>query len=251
MFSPISITPEWYVAFSLNAALIALSQLIPLIKRLLTRSGWFHAGILGTILWGCLGWRGWLSVVVYLFLGSIVTRIGFARKEKDGLSEKRGGSRGPENLWGSAATGFLLAILIKLAIVPKIIFLIGFATSFTAKLADTFGSEIGKRWGRKTFLITSLRPVPAGTDGAISLQGTFASILGSFLMTIVMVAFFYDSLMKFGILIFLVGFLATLLESFLGAAVQHRFHWLTNEMINFCQTTIAALIAITAASFLL
>ena len=33
---------------------------------------------------------------------------------------------------------------------------VGIAASFAAKLADKFGSEIGKRWGRHTVLITTL-----------------------------------------------------------------------------------------------
>ena len=63
---------HWLLALALNAGLIALAQRTPV----LTRSGWVHAGILGTILWGTLGWRGWLAVVLYLALGSLVTRLG-------------------------------------------------------------------------------------------------------------------------------------------------------------------------------
>ena len=55
-------------------------------------------------------------------------------------------------------------------------------------LARHFGSEIGKRWGRHTVLITSLRPVPAGTEGAISAEGTAASLVGSLVMTLLMAA---------------------------------------------------------------
>ena len=47
-------------ALWINTLLIALAQRLPL----LTRNGWIHAGALGTILWGCLGWRGWLAVVL-------------------------------------------------------------------------------------------------------------------------------------------------------------------------------------------
>ena len=49
----------WITALLLNAVLIGLAQRLPL----LTPAGWCHAGILGTILWGALGWRGWLAVV--------------------------------------------------------------------------------------------------------------------------------------------------------------------------------------------
>ncbi|MFM9072925.1 MAG: DUF92 domain-containing protein, partial [Cyanobium sp.] len=64
---------HWLVALVLNALLIALAQRAPL----LTTEGWIHAGILGTVLWGSLGWRGWLAVVAYLAVGSAVTKLGF------------------------------------------------------------------------------------------------------------------------------------------------------------------------------
>ena len=72
--------------------------------------------------------------------------------------EARGGRRAPANVWGSAATGAALALLVPLlpAVAPQV--LSGFAASFSAKLADTCGSEIGKRWGRTTLLITTLTP---------------------------------------------------------------------------------------------
>ena len=236
--------PHWIWAFCINAVLIAIAQRIPL----LTRSGWVHAGGLGTILWGCLGFSGWFSVVIYLLLGSLVTRLGFASKQESGLAEGRGGRRGPENLWGSAATGALIAILIGLKLGSERLLLVGFAASFAAKLADTFGSEIGKRWGGRTVLITSLRPVPAGTDGAISLEGTIASALGSFLMTLVFVGLFSKSIGTFAFLIFLGGFFATLFESVVGAVLQQRFDFLTNEMVNASQTTFAALLTMAIAS---
>ena len=123
--------------------------------------------------------------------------------------------------------------------------LIGFAASFAAKLADTFGSEIGKIYGRNTFLISSLRRVPPGTEGAISPAGTLATILGSLLMTISMTSL---SIIPATPNVFLVvlfsGFIATLCESVIGAVIQHRFDWLTNELVNSLQTSISALIAI-------
>ena len=174
----------WIQALVVNGVLISFAQRTPL----LTTRGWIHAAALGTMLWGCLGWRGWLAVAVYLVLGSLVTRIGFANKQQRGIAEARDGRRGPENVWGSAAVGAALALILAAspqdAILWRQVVLIGFSASFAAKLADTFGSEIGKRWGRMTVLITTLRPVAPGTDGAISLEGTMASAVGSVLMTL-------------------------------------------------------------------
>ena len=233
----------WITALVFNAVLIGLAQRLPL----LTPAGWCHAGLLGTVLWGALGWRGWLAVVAYLGFGSLVTKLGFARKQDLGLAEARGGRRGPENVWGSALTGLVLALLIAMRVGPTQGLLIGFAASFAAKLADTFGSEIGKRWGRTTLLITSLRPVPPGTEGAVSLEGTAASALGSLLMTLVVVALGLIPSAQAAAVVVVVGFIATLLESLLGAVGQGRWPWLSNELVNGLQTAWAAGLAMLVA----
>ena len=230
----------WIQAILINTALIAGAQRLPL----LTPSGWVHAGALGTILWGCLGWRGWLAVVIYLAAGSLVTKIGWRDKQKRGLAEARGGRRGPANVWGSAATGAALALLIGSGLEPKALLLTGFCASFAAKLADTFGSEIGKRWGGQPRLITTLRPVPAGTEGAISVEGTLASAAGSVLMTLVLFALQLLPSLAVSVVVMLIGFVATLAESLLGALAQDRVAWLSNELVNAIQTTLAALLAI-------
>ena len=232
----------WLYALLIHGVLIALAQRLPL----LTRAGWVHAGALGTILLGALGWQGWFAVVLYLVLGSAVTKLGFRDKQRRGLAEARGGSRGPENVWGSAATGAALALLIGAGMEPRSVLLVGFAASFAAKLADTFGSEIGKRWGRTTVLITSFRRVPPGTEGAISLEGTLASALGSLLMSVLMLALQLLPSWPVTGLVMLIGLVATLAESCFGALVQDRFNWMSNELVNALQTSLAAVLAITA-----
>ena len=229
----------WIQALLLNAVLIAVAQRAPL----LTPAGWVHAGALGTILWGCLGWRGWVAVVAYLVLGSLVTRVGLREKQERGLAEARGGRRGPENVWGSAATGACLSLLIGAGVEPRSLLLVGFSASFAAKLADTFGSEIGKRWGRRPVLITTLRSVPPGTEGAISLAGTLASAAGSALMTLVMWQLQLLPSISVSLVVMLIGLLATLAESLLGALAQDRIRWLSNELVNALQTLLAALMA--------
>ena len=232
----------WLSALLIHGVLIALAQRLPL----LTRAGWIHAGALGTILLGSLGWQGWLAVVLYLVLGSAVTKLGFRDKQRRGLAEARGGSRGPENVWGSAATGAALALLIGAGVEPRSVLLVGFAASFAAKLADTFGSEIGKRWGRTTVLISSFRRVPPGTEGAISLEGTLASALGSLLMSVLMLALQLIPSWPLAGLVVLIGLVATLAESLFGALVQDRYDWMSNELVNALQTSLAAVLAITA-----
>ena len=139
-----------------------------------------------------------------------------------------------------------LALLIGSGLGPKPLLLVGFSASFAAKLADTFGSEIGKRYGRTTVLITTLRRVPPGTEGAVSLEGTLASAIGSLVMTAVVVALQLVPAGPVAWLVAAVGLLATLLESLLGALLQERTPWLTNELVNAIQTAVAAVLAMAA-----
>jgi uncharacterized protein (TIGR00297 family) len=73
-----------------------------------------------------------------------------------------------------------IATLFLPAYIP--IFLIGYVASLATKLSDTFASEIGKAYGKRTFLITTFKPVPPGTEGAVSLEGTLAGVVGSILI---------------------------------------------------------------------
>ena len=59
--------------------------------------------------------------------------------------------------------------------------------------------------------------VPPGTEGAISLEGTLASAAGSIAMTLVMLALQLVPSWPVAGLVMLVGLVATLCESLLGA----------------------------------
>jgi len=222
---------QFFIGFFINFILIYIFCRIPL----MTISGWVSAGILGTILWGWLSWQGWMSVVIYLLFGSLVTKIGFKFKKEKGIAEKRGGRRGPEKVWGAAATGLILAIMTKFNAANVVMFKVGFAASFAAKLADTFGSEIGKRFGKDTFLITSLNKVYRGTVGCISIEGTLASVLGSIFMTFMMFFLSIISTKSQCIIVAVSGFLATLSESIIGAKFQQMsWRWIIDQIINYC-----------------
>ena len=230
----------WINAFLINFLLIFLGHRLPF----LTKKGWIHAGILGTLLLGSIGWNGRISVCVYLLLGTLVTKIGYKNKASRGIAESRGGKRGPENVWGSAATGCSLALLSCFWPDYLTLFMVGFASSFTAKLSDTFSSEIGKRFGKSTFLITTLKPVLPGTEGAISIEGSVAGLFGSLIMTLVMINFSIISGISVALIVLFSGFLATILESYIGAIAQNKINWMTNELVNSIQTSLAAIISI-------
>ncbi|MEM7725774.1 MAG: TIGR00297 family protein [Cyanobacteria bacterium P01_A01_bin.45] len=252
MFLPLKF---WLLGVVLNTVLLSISWFIP--KKLLTPTGAIHAWFLGVLLWVSLGWRAYLLVMFYFLVGSTVTRIGIREKEALGIAEKRSGARGPENVWGSALTGAICAVSIFLInwlypgqIVPNWVssttslLLLGFVASFSTKLSDTCASEVGKAYGKSTFLITTLQAVPRGTEGAVSLEGTVAGIFGS--IAIALVGWSVGLTDLIGVVwCVIAAFVATNLESVIGATLQSRYEWLTNELVNIVNTLIGA---VTAAS---
>jgi uncharacterized protein (TIGR00297 family) len=252
MLSLIDSLNPWIVGVGLNLILLGITWIVP--KKLLTPAGLFHAWILGVIIWGTLGWQGYTVVMFYFIVGSLVTRIRIAQKEAEGIAEKRSGARGPENVWGSALTGAVCAIgvgVINSGIIPPsplspypllTLLLLGYVASFSTKLSDTCASEVGKAYGKSTFLITTLQPVPRGTEGAVSLEGTLAGVVAS--IALALVGWGVGLIEIQGIVwCTLAAFIATTLESVIGATLQSRISWLTNEMVNILNTFIGALVA--------
>eukprot|EP00578_Thalassiosira_sp_NH16_P010926 CAMPEP_0181124010 /NCGR_PEP_ID=MMETSP1071-20121207/26233_1 /TAXON_ID=35127 /ORGANISM="Thalassiosira sp., Strain NH16" /LENGTH=353 /DNA_ID=CAMNT_0023209247 /DNA_START=754 /DNA_END=1815 /DNA_ORIENTATION=+ len=237
-------------SLALNA--ILFSSLRPKLNTMLTPEGFAHSLALGTMLWTTLGWRGWTVCVLYLFLGQLVTKVGFEEKDALGIAEGRGGRRGPENVWGSALTGTLCALAAARSLtmggrpflgLASDVWILGYVASLATKLADTFASEIGKAYGKTTFLITTLKPVPRGTEGAVSLEGTLASVVGGLLLA----AYAYfavglvPSVAGVSVATF-AAFFGTTAESLIGATLQEKegLKWMTNEVVNFFNTLIGA-----------
>jgi len=249
MLSTINSVNPWLVAIALNTILAIVAYFAP--KKLLTPAGLLHSWALGVIIWGTLGFQGYLVVMFYFLVGSGVTRIGMAQKEAEGIAEKRSGARGPENVWGSAFTATLCALGVLVANylgqsqwIPLL--LLGYVASFSTKLSDTCASEVGKAYGKRTFLITTLQPVARGTEGAVSLEGTLAGIVAS--AAIAFVGWGVGTIDLLGLLLcVLAAFIATNLESVIGATLQSRLEWLTNELVNVVNTLIGAIAAILLA----
>ncbi|MEA5598697.1 TIGR00297 family protein [Rivularia sp. UHCC 0363] len=234
----------WLVAIGLNTVLLGIVWLVP--KKLLTPAGIFNAWLLGVLILATLGWSGYAVVCVYFVVGSAVTRIGMAQKEAEGIAEKRSGARGPENVWGSAFTAALCAVGIGIIdglasddLMLRSLLLLGYVASFCTKLSDTCASEVGKAYGKRTFLITTLQPVPRGSEGAVSLEGTLAGIFAS--VVLAMLGLLLGLIDVWGVIwCVLAAFIATNIESVIGATLQSRWQWLTNELVNVLNTLIGA-----------
>ena len=256
MLAFLSELEPWQIAIAINTILLGVAVIAP--KKLLTPAGLIHAWFLGILIWATLNWQGYVVVMFYFLVGSLVTRIGMAEKEAAGIAEKRSGARGAENVWGSALIAAVCALGIGLinwglisppvSSIPIIryLLLLGYVASFSTKLSDTCASEVGKTYGKRTFLITTLQPVARGTEGAVSLEGTLAGAVASGIISLL--AWGINVIDSLGIIwCILAAFIATNLESVIGATLQSQYKWLTNEVVNIFNTLIGAIAAILLA----
>ena len=113
--------------------------------------------------------------------------------------------------------------------------------------ADTVSSEIGQAFGGTPFMLTTLRRVPPGTDGAISLTGTLAGIAAAALIAATGAPAL--SMSFAGCLVaFAAGVAGLFFDSLLGATLERK-GYLGNDLVNFSSTAFAAALSLLAIRF--
>ncbi|KAF8696300.1 hypothetical protein HU200_037206 [Digitaria exilis] len=191
-----------------------------------------------------------VSVVCFGFgmQGTAVTKLKIKQKEAQGVAEKRGGRRGPGSVIGSSAAGCVCALLSIYHVGGTTfseLWRLGFVASFCTKLSDTVSSEIGKAFGRTTYLVTTFKVVPRGTEGAISIEGTFAGILASVFLASVGYLLGQVNVSQVAVCL-LASQIANYGESYIGATMQDKegFEWLNNDIVNVLNISIGAILAV-------
>ena len=121
-------------------------------------------------------------MVAFFVLGTAVTKLGYRIKAARGIAQEKGGARGWRNAWANGGVPALAGAAggpgARRGLRGRCLVL-AYAAAVATAAADTCSSEIGKAYGRRTFLITTLRPVPPGTEGAVSLEGTLGGLCGA------------------------------------------------------------------------
>lgn len=215
----------------------------------LTTAGIANSWLLGSCVYSAFGPGGYLLVCLYFIFGTLVTKVKLQQKQKEGIAEARSGRRGPGSVWGSGAAGIVCAGL-ALATSRYDLFQIGFVASFCSKLSDTVSSEIGKAYGKTTYLVTTFKAVPRGTEGAVSAEGTLAGIGAAVVFGVVAAAVQQVSWRELPIVV-AAAVIANTAESFVGATAQGRLDWLSNDLVNVLQISLAAGLAVGAKLYLI
>jgi len=185
----------------------------------LTRRGAAAALAVGLATVYGFGWRGLLLLLAFFVSGSLLSKS-TTRNERQVLAN--GGVAALAALAGSWA---------------------GFAGAIAAATADTWASEIGKHSRTPPRLITSGTPVPAGTDGGITLLGTAGGVVGAGLIAALAVLLEPRAIGPgpahhgwIAPIVAAAGIIGMLLDSVFGATVQGAVRWFDNDVVNLAAT---------------
>ena len=245
---PLLESPELGPRAALGLGVNAMIAAAAFAARSIDLGGAISAVAIGTAITVGLGWPGLTLMIVFFVLGSGVTRLGYRTKAARGIAQEKGGARGWRNAWANGGVPAFLALLAGAGAAAGpgasgdrsawLIFTLAYAASVATAAADTCSSEIGKAYGRRTFLITTFKPVPPGTEGAISLEGTLGGLAGAAL-----VAFAAREVglldWRGGAAVAVAGLLGSLAESLIGSVAERR-GWLNNDLLNGLNTAIGA-----------
>jgi len=228
------------LASQLSSALLVTGAFAALAYALgmISRSGALGGLLVGTTIYACLGPRGFAILALFVVGGSLLTRLGYGRKQRAGTAQERGGRRSARNAFANCAVATICAILA--AATGSEAFTVAFVASVGAAFADTVESEIGQLLGRTPRLISTLRKVPPGTDGAVSLPGTLAGGAAAVLTSSLALALGMLASPASALLVAVAAFLGTLADSLIGA----RYTRIGNEATNVLCTLVGALLAL-------
>lgn len=228
------------VLLMIGAALSTVVALAGVRARALTADGAAAAVFVGTLVVGFGGLGAGVLLAAFFVTSSLLTRW---RAERKHHPEHRGGRRASQVLANGAVAA---AASVWWGLAPSPSAAAALAGALAAATADAWATEIGTLSPELPRLITTGRPVPSGTSGAVTWRGTVAGIAGAGLIAAGGYAFF-DVRPS---VLWLAGMLGMTVDSILGATAEGRLRWMNNDAVNFLATLLGAgLCAALAVSF--
>lgn len=190
--------------------------------RVLTASGAVAGAGFGATLLGVGGWAWALPALGFFGLSSLLSKLGRARAARLAAVSEGGSRRDAGQVFANGGVAWLC--LLGEAALPAPGWSWAFLGALAAATADTWATEVGTLVGGTPRLVTTLRPAPPGTSGAVSGAGLLAALAGGAAIWLLAVPG-SGTVASAGAAAVLVGsgFGGALVDSLLGATVQARY----------------------------
>ena len=196
--------------------------------KFLNNSGATATFLLGTTIFRIGGVVWTVPLLTFYLLSSVLSKVGKKRKARFDLVFEKGSQRDAGQVIANGGIAWLVMIMYSLTGEPAYFF--AYLGTLAAVQSDTWATEIGTMWPNpKARLVTTMKPVPVGTSGGVSVPGTMGAFIGALLIcasaVVLQVAWVLDyGVVQSFVLIGFSGLLASLVDSFFGATVQAQYY---------------------------
>jgi uncharacterized protein (TIGR00297 family) len=181
-------------------------------------TGLFSAALVGIILVVFADVRWFIVMLAFFILGSAATKYKYSYKKRIGVEQGQSGARGYRNVFANGIVAAAAAVLFGVFQQP--VFIVMYVGCVATAAADTLASEVGVTGGIPR-LITTLKPVPIGTNGGVTVTGEVVAFLGGLAVSAVAVILGIIT-PEMAVICTLAGFVGTNLDSLVGATLENR-----------------------------
>ncbi len=209
--------------------------------RIADISAMLSATLLGVVIIISSSISWFFILLAFFLLGGLFTRYKYGYKLARGIAEGRGGVRGYKNVFSNSLAALSLAIAFRIFPYYSEFLVAAYLGSIATATGDTLASEIGETYKGEPRMITTLKKVKAGTDGAVSSLGECAALFGSVVIAI-LTFFLIKNDAGIAIAVASGGFIGTNIDSALGATLQQK-GYLSNNGVNLLATISGAAVS--------
>ncbi len=212
----ISLLPFWVIILIYTGVLLVMAVLAAW-KKWLTGGGILGAVTLGFMVL-YLGGFSCFSLFLFFFVScSVLSKIKRAYNSR----EKKGSQR---DLMQVIANGVPAVLALLLSRTPSFrnIAVIAFSSSVAEAVADTFSSTFGIMSRHDPVSVVTFTRVPKGISGGVTILGLLAGAAGAVITALLHALVIYPE-WHHVLIISGAGFIASVIDSVLGATVQEHF----------------------------